>query len=155
MNLRRISNTKKVRPQKVQIEFISCRRAEEVLKEAIDKGNYFEAVVLSATYLDAHATDRVGKYLTSKGIRRRPFLHRMNLFTASRILVELRLIDQKTRSMMVKINDYRNTVIHDFKIPEAVKPDDAKRTVENTLRCLDEIAQSYESMTKVKNPSTT
>jgi uncharacterized protein YutE (UPF0331/DUF86 family) len=138
----------------LEIEIISSRRAEDVLKEAIDKGNYFEAVVLSATYLEAHAIDRVGNYLASKGIRQRPFLYRMNLSRASQILGELRLIDQKTRSMMRKVNKYRNTVIHDFKIPEAVKPDDAKRTVEKTLECLDEIALSYESMTKVKNSST-
>ena len=136
------------KPQKLRIEVIHNRRAEVVLKEAIDKGNWFEAVVLSSVYLESYAIDRLRKYLASKRVRGRPFLHRMNLARAARILEELRLIDQKTHSMIGDINAYRNKVVHEFRNPEVIKPDKAKQIVDQTLKCFEAIVSSYKTVEK-------
>lgn len=134
--------------KKPQIEIIGSRRAEVVLKEAIEKGNWFEGVVLSKVYLEDYAIDRLRKYLASKQVHPRPFLIDKGLYEASEILLKLRIIDKETFKIMKEVNRYRNNLIHKWRSPDAIKPDEAKRIIEKTLECFESIVSSYESMKK-------
>lgn len=130
------------------IEVIEARNPEQVLREAIRKGNWFEGVALSTVYLEEATFYRLRNYLASKRVRARPFLYRMNLSRMARILEELRIIDHKTHSLIGEVNAYRNKLVHEIRTPDAIKPDEAKDIIEKALKCLEAIVSSYESVKK-------
>jgi len=97
--------SKKVKkPQKLQIKVTGGPRAEVALKEAIKKGNWVEGVVLSKEYLENYLYYRLRNYLGSKRIRAYPFLKGMPLWKMAWILKELRVIDDKTYSLIREQN---------------------------------------------------
>ena len=136
------------KPQRPRIEIIYTRRADEVLKEAIEKGNWFEGVVLAKEYLENYLFYRLRNYLGSKEVRARPFLKGMTLWRMAWVLKELRIIDDKTHSMIAEVNQYRNRILHEYRHPEDIKPNEAKRIIEKTLKCFKAIISSYDSVKK-------
>lgn len=139
--------SKKVKkPQKLQIKVIGGPRAEVVLKEAIQKGNWVEGIVLSKEYLENYLYYRLRNYLGSKRIRAYPFLKGMPLWKMAWILKELRVIDDKTYSLIREVNAYRNKMLHEYDLPEQIEPKEAKRIIEKAMECFEAIISSYESM---------
>lgn len=131
------------KPKKLRIEIIETRRANEVLKEALEKGNWFEGVVLAKEYLENYAYYRLRNFLGSKRVRAYPFLKGMRLSRMAWILKELRIINDKTYSMIAEVNSYRNKILHEYRHPEEIKPKDAKRIIRNALKCLEAIVSTY------------
>jgi len=137
-----------IKLERLQIEFISVSIPTDVLKKAIKEERWFEGVMLSTIYLEEYAYHRLRNFLASKRVRARPFLKHMNLSRIAQILEELRVIDHKTHSLIGEINKYRNKLVHEFRTPDAIKPNEAKQIIEKTLKCLELIVASYESMKK-------
>jgi len=132
--------TKRFKPLKIVI----VRPLDIILEEAIEKGNLFEGVALSVVHLESSCIRRLRIYLKKKGIKRpHPFLERLSLRKASRILEKLGIIDPKTHSLIGEINEYRNKVIHEFMTPDMIEPDKAKDIFKKAIECMKAIANSY------------
>lgn len=136
-----MKSVKKIK--KLKIEVIGYRRAEVVLREALDNRRWFEGVVLSKVFLEDYAIDRLRKYLASKSVHPRPFLYRKRLVEVAEILRKLRIIDEKTYTIMREVNKYRNDLLYEHRSPDAIKPNEAKRIIEKTLKCFELIISSY------------
>lgn len=131
------------------VDIIVVRPAKEVLREAIEKGNWFEGVALSTVYLEEEAIRRVRIYLGRKRVKRPyAFLEGLRLARASRILEKLDIIDHKTHSLIGEINAYRNKIVHQERTPDVINPDEAKDIIEKALECLDAIVSSYRIVEK-------
>lgn len=140
---------KKIKHVGVPFKIIAVRPAKEVLREAIEKGSWFEGVALSTVYLEKSTIARLRRYLKKKGIKRpHPFLERLRLWKASRILEKLNIIDHKTHSLIGEINKYRNNIVHKSRTPDVIEPDKAKDIIEKALECLEVIASSYKTVEK-------
>lgn len=137
--------TRSVKPFKIVI----VRPLDIILEEAIEKGNLFEGVVLSAVHLESSSIARLRRYLKKKGIKRpHPFLEGLSLWEASRILEKLDIIDQKTHSLIGDMNKYRNKVVHEFMTPDMIEPDKAKDIFKKAIECEKAIASSYRTEEK-------
>ena len=140
-------NEKKIKHVGVPPKIIVVRPADTVLKEAIEKGNWFEGVALSTVYLESSTIARLRRYLKKKGIKRpHPLLEGLRLWKASRILEKLNIIDHKTGSLIGEINKYRNNIVHKSRTPDVIEPDEAKDKIEKALECLEAIAHSYKTV---------
>jgi len=143
--------TKRNRTIKVvspHVKVVNVRSPEVVLREAIKKGNWFEGVVLSTIYLEKASYYRLRNYLASKRVRARPFLEGLSLYRLAQILEELRIVDQKTHSLIGEINRYRNKIVHETETPDAIDPKEAKDIIEKALKCIKAIVASYKSVKK-------
>gem|GEM_PF-3754665 len=137
--------TKRLKPPKIVI----VRPLDIILEEAIEKGNLFEGVVLSAVHLEYSSIVRLRRYLKKKGIKRpHPFLEGLKLWEASRILEKLDIIDHKTNSLIGEINKYRNKVVHESLTPEMIEPDKAKDIFRKAIECEKAIVSSYRTEEK-------
>jgi hypothetical protein len=135
---------KKIKHNALPPKIVILRPAEEVLKEAIEKGNWFEGVVLSTVYLERDTIDRLKHYFMKKGILHpHPILEGLRLWKASRILEKLKIIDHKTSSLIGEINRYRNHIVHKARAPDVIDSNEAKDKLEKSIMCLGAIADSY------------
>lgn len=118
----------------------------DVLRECVEKKEWFKGIVLSATFLEGIGS-RVLSLHFARQIREEK-IERLQLNLIIVLLYASRIIDHSTYSKMVEINQYRNDIVHTkepFSEPEP-RAKDAKRIIEMAITCLSKLIYEYDEV---------
>ena len=85
----------------------------KTLKKAMDDGDWFRGIVLSATYFEAYGKFKIREYLGKNRIDiGKDKIERLKLNQVITIMHALKIIDEKTYQTMLKIKKKRDDLVH-------------------------------------------
>lgn len=114
----------------------------EVLRECIEKEEWFKGVVLSTTFFEGVGAKvlflRFGTQMEAENIEglTEKKIGNLSLDTIMILLYALKIVDHLTYLRMVGVKDYRNIVVHQlspFAKPEGKR---SRRMIETAIKCL-------------------
>lgn len=86
----------------------------KTLEKAMDDEDWFRGIVLSATYFEAYGKFKIKEYLGKNKINiGKDKIERLRLNQVITIMYALKIIDEKTYQMMLKIKDKRDKLVHE------------------------------------------
>jgi len=118
------------------------RNPSDVLRECIKSKEWFKGVVLSVTFLEG-----IGAKVLSLHFPHQIHAEKMRL-SVSVIMILLyasKIIDQSTYYKMVKVNKYRNNVVHGKKPFTELKlrEKDSKTIIQMAIKCLNKLMYEF------------
>jgi hypothetical protein len=123
-------------------EIWGIQNPTDVLRECIEKKEWFKGVVLSATFFEGIGAKvlllRFGSQIEAENIEglTAKKIGNLSLDTIMILLYALKIIDHSTYLKMVGVNQYRNEWVHKqspFAKPEGKR---SKRMIETAIKCL-------------------
>lgn len=122
------------------VDAIFVRGPIRVLKDAINQGRFLEGVVLSVMYFERFGVDRLKGYFKERSVPLKPLnLDRRKVGIIMKLLEGFDIIDHGTHSLMGEVNTVRNKIVHELRHPDAIDREEAKRTIEKAIKCLEKL----------------
>ena len=115
------------------------------IREASRKGDWFTAIVLSATEIERFGCERIEDYLTDKKVGRKlaeTMIKPLYLTNVADCLLVMGIISEKERSKILEINDQRNNFIHRQRKAKFPYGEEARNRNLNISRITEQALQS-------------
>lgn len=106
----------------------------EELENSIKNQRWFEGIVLSASYYESLAVEKIDQYLKSKGKSidvkkfKRFYLHRLLIFLYSHSMIA-----EKEYSQMIELNKTRDKIVH--REEQSIDPIYAEKLIRHGINC--------------------
>jgi hypothetical protein len=124
------------------IDAFLVRGPIKFLEDELKEKRFLEGVDVSVTYFERFGLEKLSDYFKSKGVPVEPLnLERLKIPAMTRMLERFGIIDNKTHSRMIEVNQVRNKIVHPhtvhgLKDPDAINGSEAKKAIETAIECL-------------------
>jgi len=117
-------------------QFLLAKKSPpEILQDAIDKGEWFKGMVLSAAFFEHFGSLKLKNHFQGRISEGK--IDGLGLSEIIIFLFGLKLISQTAYAKMIEVKDKRNDLVH--KPFTEVKSEEARRLVQNAIECLKEL----------------
>ena len=132
-----VKEVKKTITLSYSVDAILVRTPLRFLSDAIAARRFLEGVVVSVIYFERFGIDRLKEYFNSKNVPLDALkVESLRLQIIMRMLEGFSIIDHHIHSLMGEVCQYRNTIVHELRHPDAIDENKVKATIEKAIECL-------------------
>ncbi len=116
---------------------ITIHDPKKVLRNCLKDKEWFEGIVLSATYFEYYAKKRIETRLKGKIDSQR--IDWLNLEALTILAFGLQIIDQSVYCKIIEVKDKRNDLVHEPWTILELKETEARHLLEKGIECLEAV----------------